>query len=92
MAGPGSHWIGKEELAEIKDVFESGWLSRYGDLDDPAFKYKVYTLEQEFASYCGADYALATSSGTGSLMISMLAMGLKPGDEVIVPAYAFVST
>ena len=85
MPGPGSYWIGAEELQEVMEVFQSGYLSRYGDLEDPDFKHKVYTLEKEFAKYCGVSYALATSSGTGSLMISMLAMGLEPGDEVIVP-------
>ena len=92
MPGPGSYWIGAEELQEVMEVFQSGYLSRYGDLEDPDFKHKVYTLEKEFAKYCGVSYALATSSGTGSLMISMLAMGLEPGDEVIVPAYTFVAT
>ena len=92
MPGPGSYWIGEEESREVMDVMESGHLSRYGDLEDNNFKRKVYTLEQEFAEYCGVDYALVTSSGTGSLMISLLAMGLKPGDEVIVPAYTFVAT
>ena len=53
---------------------------------------KVSKLETEFASYCGAKYALATSSGTSSLLVSLLALGLKPGDEVIVPAYTFVAT
>ena len=92
MAGPGSYWIGKEEIQEVMEVMESGYLSRYGDLSDSNFKHKVYTFEQEFAKYCGVDYSLVTSSGTGSIMISLLAMGLKPGDEVIVPAYTFVAT
>lgn len=92
MPGPGSFWIGVEEREEILDVLESGHVSRYGDLDDPRFRRKVYTLEREFAAYVGAPYALATSSGTGSLMISMLALGVQPGDEVIVPAYTFVAT
>ena len=92
MPGPGSYWISQEEKNEVMDVFTSGHLSRYGDLNDPGFKHKVYTLEKEFARYCGCEYGLATSSGTGSLLISLLAMGLKPGDEVIVPAYTFVAT
>ena len=92
MSGPGSYWIGQEEVDEVMDVFASGHLSRYGDLNDPGFKRKVYTIDREFAEYCGSEYGLATSSGTGSLLISLLAMGLKPGDEVIVPAYTFVAT
>lgn len=92
MAGPGSYFIGKEELEQVLEVMESGYLFRYGDLKDRDFKHKVYTLEQEFADYCDVPYALATSSGTSALLISLLAMGIKPGDEVIVPAYTFVAT
>jgi dTDP-4-amino-4,6-dideoxygalactose transaminase len=92
MAGPGSYVIGEEEKREVLDVLESGYLFRYGDEEDPAFKQKVYTLEKEFAALCNVPHALATSSGSGSLIISLMAMGIKPGDEVIVPAYTFVAT
>jgi len=92
MAGPGSYWIGKEETDEVMDVMQSGYLSRYGDLKDPKFRRKVYTFEKEFAEFCGVDHSLVTSSGTSAIMISLLAMGIKPGDEVIVPAYTFVAT
>jgi len=92
MAGPGSYWIGKEEIDEVMDVMQSGYLSRYGDLNDPKFRRKVYTFEKEFAEFCGVDHSLVTSSGTSAIMISLLAMGIKPGDEVIVPAYTFVAT
>lgn len=92
MAGPGSRRIGREELREILDVMESGSLFRYGSLDDPAFKHKVYTLEREFAARCGVRHALALSSGSGALIAALKAIGLKDGDEVIVPAYTFVAT
>lgn len=92
MAGPGSYWFGKEEISEVMEVLETGHLSRYGDLEDPDFKRKVYSFEKEFAEYSTVKHALATSSGTGSIMISLLAAGLSPGDEVIVPAYTFVAT
>ena len=92
MSGPGSYWIGEEERREVMEVLASGHLSRYGDLNDAKFTHKVYTFEEEFARYCGVRHALATSSGTGAIMISALALGLKPGDEVIVPAYTFVAS
>ncbi len=92
MAGPGSYWLGDEEKKEVMDVLASGHLSRYGDLEDPKFTRKVFKLEEEFARYVGVPYALATSSGTSALMCCLLAAGLKPGDEVIVPAYTFVAT
>ncbi len=92
MPGPGSYLVGKEEIREIMEVMESGHLFRYGDLSDPAFKHKVHTLEEEFAAYCGVPYALATSSGSSSLLIPLFALGANPGDEVIVPAYTFVAS
>jgi dTDP-4-amino-4,6-dideoxygalactose transaminase len=92
MAGPGFYWIGEEERQHVLEVLESGHVSRYGDLEDLRFKRKVYTLEQEFARYVGVPHALGTSSGTSALMCSLVALGLKPGDEVLVPAYCFVAT
>jgi 8-amino-3,8-dideoxy-alpha-D-manno-octulosonate transaminase len=92
MPGPGAYWFGKEEMESVMEVMQSGYLFRYGSENDPKFLHKVSTLETEFARYCGVNYALATSSGTASLLVSLLALGLKPGDEVIVPAYTFVAT
>ena len=92
MPGPGAFWIGEEEKREVLDVIESGCLFRYGSFDDPRFRHKAYTLEQEFAKFCGVKHALLTSSGTSALLIGLLAMELKPGDEVIVPAYTFVAS
>jgi dTDP-4-amino-4,6-dideoxygalactose transaminase len=54
--------------------------------------HKVYTLEKEFALFSKSKHALATSSGTSSLIVSLQALGLQRGDEVIVPAYTFVAT
>jgi len=92
MPGPGAYWFGKEEIEAVKEVIESGYLFRYGSVNDPKFLHKVSTLEKEFAKYCGVSYALATSSGTASLLSSAIALGIKPGDEVIVPAYTFVAS
>jgi dTDP-4-amino-4,6-dideoxygalactose transaminase len=92
MPGPGAYWFGKEEMDAAMEVMESGYLFRYGSENDPGFLHRVSTLETEFARYCGADHALATSSGTSSLLVSLIALGLKPGDEIIVPAYTFVAT
>ena len=92
MAGPGSQWIGEEEKRELLDVLASGYLFRYGSLDDPRFKHKVYSFEQELAERCGVRYALATSSGTGALICALKAVGIEPGDEVIVPAYTFIAS
>jgi len=92
MPGPGAYWFGKEEIDAALEVLNGGYLFRYGDEKDPKFLKKVYTLEKEFAAYSGSKYALATSSGTSSILASAVALGLKAGDEVIVPAYTFVAT
>jgi dTDP-4-amino-4,6-dideoxygalactose transaminase len=92
MPGPGQAWIGREERDAVLEVVESGHLFRYGRPDDPAFKRTVYTFEQELAALCGVRHALATTSGSASLVASLLALGLSPGDEVIVPAYTFVAS
>jgi len=92
MAGPGAYCFGDEERKEVMDVLSSGHLSRYGSDKDVGFQLKVYTFEQEFAEYCGTNHAIATSSGTGSLLISLLAMGIGYGDEVLLPGYTFVAS
>jgi len=92
MPGPGAYWFGEEETNAVMEVIQSGYLFRYGNENDPKFLHKVSTLEKKFAQYCGTKYALATSSGTSSILVSLIALGLKPGDEVVVPAYTFVAT
>lgn len=92
MAGPGAYCFGDEERQEVMDVLESGHLSRYGDLNDPSFKHKVYSFEQEFSEHCEVEHTIATSSGTASLLISILALGICPGDEVLVPGYTYVAS
>lgn len=92
MPGPGFFFFGDEERKEVMDVLESGYLSRYGRDDDPCFKQKVYTLEREFARKIGVNYCVAVNSGTSALMASLVAVGLQPGDEVLVPGYTFIAS
>ncbi len=92
MPGPGAYWFGKEEMEAAMEVMNGGYLFRYGSENDPKFLKKVFTLEKELAQYERAQYALATSSGTSALLASAFALGLKPGDEIIVPAYTFVAS
>jgi dTDP-4-amino-4,6-dideoxygalactose transaminase len=84
--------VDNEEIQEVIDVIKAGWLFRYGDENDPKFKAKVWNLEQNFASYVGAKHALANNSGTVSLLIALSAVGVGPGDEVIVPGYTFIAS
>lgn len=92
MPGPGAYLIGEEEKKEVLEVLESGYLFRYGAEDDPKFKKKVLTFEREFAVYSGVKHCVAVSSGTSALMGCLAALGIGPGDEVIVPGYTFIAS
>jgi perosamine synthetase len=75
--------VGAEEAAEVAEVLRSGYLTM-----GP----KVAELERLLAGACGVEHAVAVSSGTAALHLAVLALGLRPGDEVIVPAYTFPAT
>lgn len=84
--------IGEEERREILEVLNSGYLYRYGNLNDPDFKAKTWSLEKNFAEIAGANYCLAVNSGTNALLTALWALGIGPGDEVIVPGYTFIAS
>jgi len=75
--------LGEAELAEVRAVLESGALTM-----GP----KVAELEELVAAACGVEHAVAVSNGTAALHLAVLALGLRPGDEVLVPAYTFPAT
>ena len=52
----------------------------------------VYKFEEEFAKFCGTKYGVSTASGTSALQLSLLALGLNGGDEVITTPYSFIAT
>jgi dTDP-4-amino-4,6-dideoxygalactose transaminase len=92
MAGPGLSVFGQEEEAEVLDVLRSRELSRYRfDDDGTAPPSKVRSFETEFAALTGSPFCLATNSCTSALLAGLLAAGIGPGDEVIVPAYTFIA-
>ncbi len=79
----GAPKIEQSEIDEVTDTLRSGWLST-----GP----KVSKFEDMFRAYKGAKYALAVNSCTSALHLSLIAIGIKPGDEVIVPTMTFAAT
>ncbi len=67
-------------------------LVRSGEWGSPDCDGYVKKFEKEFAQYCGSDYSLTTVNGSVALRIALIASGVKPGDEVIVPPYTFITT
>jgi dTDP-4-amino-4,6-dideoxygalactose transaminase len=92
MAGPGSYIIGEEEKRALLEVVDSGYLFRYGDKKDQKFLAKVWQLEKEMASFFKIPHTVACNSGTTALFIALSALGIGPGDEVIVPGYTFIAS
>lgn len=77
------HDLGNDELAEIAKVF-SGQILTTGET--------VGIFEKEFAAYLSCRHAIGVTSCTGALHIALLALGIKPGDEVITTPMSFVAT
>ena len=93
MPGPGIELIGAEEIAEVLEVLNSRYMSRYGPSDDPSFGAKVHRIEEEVAKLAGVGYGLGLSGGgSAALWLAMLGLGIGSGDEVIVPGFTYVAS
>jgi perosamine synthetase len=79
----GRQWIDEEDIQAVVEVLRSDWLTT-----GPA----VETFEREFAARCGARHAVAVANGTAALHVAVIAAGVGPGDDVIVPAMTFAAT
>src|SRR2546430_5820585 len=75
--------IGEEEVAAAAETLRSGWLTT-----GP----RTAELEERFAEYLGARHVLAVASGTAALHLSLLALGVGPGDEVITSPITWPAT
>lgn len=75
--------IGEEEIQNVVDAIRSGWLTM-----GP----KTIEFEKQFATYLQTSYALSMNSCTAALHLALKAVGLKAGDEVILPTNTFIAT
>ncbi len=79
----GHQSLDERDIRSVDGVLRSDWITQ-----GP----KVREFEEAVAQYCGANYAVACSSGTAALHLACLAAGLQPGDEVITAAMTFLSS
>ncbi len=76
--------LGKEEMHSVVRAVASGWISSKGKF--------IEEFEEGFSKYCGVKYGIATANGTVALHLALTALGIKKGDEVIIPALTYVAT
>jgi perosamine synthetase len=76
-------WIGEAEASAARDAILSGWVAQ-----GP----RVGEFERAFVAHIGATEGIAVSSCTAGLHLAMVALGLGPGDEVVVPSLSFIAT
>ncbi|WP_199440243.1 DegT/DnrJ/EryC1/StrS family aminotransferase [Umezawaea beigongshangensis] len=91
MSGPGYSFLGDEEKALVNQALDGWQLNRYR-FDESAGPSMVHTLEREFEQRTGARHCLAVNSCTSALVTALAALGVGPGDEVIVPGYTFIAS
>jgi perosamine synthetase len=77
-------FLGEEELRYVSECVLTGWVSSKGRF--------VQRFEELFAQRCEVEHAVSCSNGTAALHLALLALGLGPGDEAIVPSLTFVAT
>jgi dTDP-4-amino-4,6-dideoxygalactose transaminase len=78
--------VGQAEIEALTRVIESGALFRYG------VGHECETFEQRYAAYLGVKHFALAASGSNALAAAMAAVGIGPGDEVIIPAHTYMAT
>ncbi|MBF0510810.1 MAG: DegT/DnrJ/EryC1/StrS family aminotransferase [Candidatus Omnitrophica bacterium] len=79
-----SPFLNGQEMEFVTEALKDGWISSSG-------KY-VTAFEQEFSRYCGAGYGIAVCNGTMALHLALVALGIGPGDEVIIPDFTMIAS
>jgi len=76
--------LGENEKKYVLDCLDSTWISSVG-------KY-IVAFEEQFAAFCGVKHAIACNNGTTALHLALVALGVGPGDEVIIPTVTYIAT
>lgn len=77
-------FLNGNEKQYVADCMDTGWISSAG-------KY-VKAFEEKFAEYCGVKYAVGVCNGTVAIHLALTALGIKKGDEVIIPNFTMIAT
>ena len=75
--------VGDEVMAAMQPTFDNAFY---------VMGAPVKQLEEEIAQYCGAKHAVACANGSDAIVLALLALGIGPGDEVILPTFTFFAT
>ena len=75
--------LGSRELEYLTDCVRSGWISSAGSYLD--------RFEEAWAHYCGAQFGVAVSSGSGALQAAVASLGIEADDEIILPSFTIIS-
>ena len=76
--------IGQQEIDNVMECLTSSWISSKGTF--------IHQFEDNFAAYVGAPFAASVCNGTVALHLALLALGIGPGDEVIVPTLTYIAS
>lgn len=75
--------LGERELEYVAECIRTGWISSAGRF--------IEEFEAKWAAYCGMKYGIAVCNGTTALQVAVRCLGLKPGEEVIMPTFTIIS-
>ncbi len=75
--------LNEQDLAYVAECVRTGWVSSAGRFIDE--------FEQRWAKYCGRRFGVTVSNGTAALQLAVACLGLRPGDEVIIPTFTIIS-
>ena len=77
-------FLNGNELKYVNDAVSTGWISSSGQY--------VNLFEKAFAEYCDSKYSVGVCNGTVAIHLALKTLGIKKGDEVIIPSFTMIAT